>query len=444
MTSESKTYAPLAEQAFNKDGKGGLVARRFALDNGLGVLLVADRAAPVCAYQTWFRVGSRHEREGRTGLAHLFEHLMFNETESLAPGEFDRRLEALGADTNAATWVDWTYYRESVPTQHLDEVMKLEAERMARLVVNEPQLEAERSVVSNERLQRVDNDVDGFLSEQLYKQAFDRHPYRWPTIGWMEDIQAISLDDARRFYRTYYAPNNATVVLVGDFEEQAALASIERHYGHIPAQEIPAEEQVVEPPPAGERRAVFEKPVLTDRLVLGWRACGITDADHAALEVAAEILFNGQSSLLYRRLIVETEIASSLGADVPTFRDPGLFEVRVSMQRGHRAAEAETLIDEAIDRLRRDLVDEAVLQKAKNRLEAHHWHGLRPHEGKAEALGHNETTAGDFRFLFDAATRVQDVTPEALRTAIARNLRKERRTVLIAEPARRRRRGGAR
>src|SRR5262249_25362302 len=149
----------------------------------------------------------------------------------------------------------------------------------------------ERSVVSNERLQRVDNDVDGFLGEQLYKLAYDRHPYRWPTIGWMEDIQAITLDDARRFYRTYYAPNNATVVIVGDFAEAEAAAMLGRRYGGIPAQPIPVEEALVEPAPAGERRAVFGKPVATDRLVVGWRACGITDADHAALELGAEILF---------------------------------------------------------------------------------------------------------------------------------------------------------
>jgi zinc protease len=427
---------PLSEHGF---GTGPLRARKFMLPNGLGVILVADPSAPVCAYHTWFRVGSRYEHPGRTGLAHLFEHLMFNETEALPPGEFDRRMEALGADTNAATWLDWTYYREVVPSRHLDEVMALEAERMARLVVHSRQLEAERKVVANERRQRVDNDVDGFLSEQLYKLAFDVHPYRWPTIGWMEDIEAITLDDARAFHRTYYAPNNATIVIVGDLDEQRVLGDLERHYGGMAPQWIAPVDPVEEPPQQAERRAHFEQPVMADRLVIGWRACGIEEPDHAALEVASELLFNGQSSLLYKRLVVETEIASSVSADAPPFRDPGLFEVRVSMQRGHRAGEAEAIIYDALDKAAREPVSDADLAKARNRIEAHLWHSLRGHDGRAEGLGHHETTAGDYRFLFEAARRVQQLDGERLRGAIERNLAAARRTVLTAEPAKKKR-----
>ena len=425
---------PLSEHVF---GKGTVAARKYALENGLGVILVADRSAPICAYQTWFRVGSRHEQVGRTGLAHLFEHLMFNQTENLAPGEFDRRLEALGADTNAATWLDWTYYRDNVPSRHLETVMALEAERMAKLVLNEPQLEAERSVVSNERRQRVDDDVDGFLGEQLYKLAYDAHPYRWPTIGWMEDIQAITLEDARSFYKTFYSPNNATVIIVGDFEEEQALALLQRHYGGLAPQSIPEGAMVVEPEGTGERRAVFGKQVMTDRLLMGWRACGMAHTDHAALEIAAELLFNGQSSILYRRLVAELEIASTLGADTPSFRDPGLFEVKVSMQRGHRAKAAEEVIDAELSRMGQVPVAEAVLAKAKNRLESHLWHALRPHEGKAEAIGHHETTAGDYGLLFEIDRRVREVTPESLMAVMAHYFDASRRSVVVAEPAKR-------
>jgi zinc protease len=402
------------------------------------VILVADRSAPVVAYQTWFRVGSRDERVGRTGIAHLFEHLMFNETKRLPAGEFDRRLEAVGSDTNAATWLDWTYYREAVPSVHLGLVMELEAERMANLVVSHPQLEAERSVVANERRQRVEDDVEGFLEEELYRIALDLHPYRWPTIGWMEDIHAITLDDALAFYRTYYAPNNATVVIVGDFDEEQALDELERRYGALAAVALPARAGVVEPAPTGERRASYAKPVLSDRLVVGWRAVGLRDPDHAALEVAAELLFNGQSSLLYRKLVVETEVASSLDAQVPSFADPALFEMRVSLQRPHRAAEAERIVYDELARLAVEPVPEADLARAKACLEAHHWHELRPHEGKAEALGHHEATAGDYRFLFDAAGRVRAVSVDDVRRVIARHLDERGRTVVVAEPTRRR------
>jgi zinc protease len=439
---------PLSEHPF---GSGGLTARRYALDNGLDVILVDDRSAPICAYQTWYRVGSRDEREGRTGLAHLFEHLMFNETEHLPPGEFDRRLEAVGADTNAATWVDWTYYREAVPSQHLELVMELEAERMARLVVREPQLEAERLVVANERRQRVDDDVEGFLQEELWRRAFTAHPYRWPTIGWMEDIQAIELEDARTFYKTYYAPNNATVVIVGDLDaafpahrhldsEARALEALARHYGALTPSLLPETSLPTEPEQDGERRATFARPVLADRALLAWRSVSLGHPDHPALELLAELLFNGQSSLLYRELVVERELCSSVGAEVGGFRDPGLFEVRLSLQRAHRAAEAEAVIDERLAQIARAPFEDRLVEKAQNRLEARLWHDLRPHEGKAEALGHYQSTVGDYRLLFDVARRVRAVTAEELRAAVARYLDQRRKTVVVAEPGGRARR----
>ncbi|HZS41130.1 MAG TPA: pitrilysin family protein, partial [Polyangia bacterium] len=164
---------------------GSLMTRLHRLPNGLRVLLLRDPSAPLVAYQTWFAVGSRHEREGTTGIAHLFEHLMFNQTESHPPGEFDRLLETVGGETNAATWVDWTYYRDSLPRAELQLAVELESDRMAHLVLGEDQVESEREVVANERRFRVEDDVDGFLSEELYRAAFTRHPYHWPTIGWM-------------------------------------------------------------------------------------------------------------------------------------------------------------------------------------------------------------------------------------------------------------------
>jgi zinc protease len=258
-------------------GAGGLRARLYQLENGLRVLLLRDPAAPVFAYQTWFRVGSSHEREGKTGIAHLFEHLMFNQTESLPPGEFDRQFELQGGNTNAATWVDWTYYQDDLPASELELAVRLEAERMQRLVVQEHQVETERGVVISERRLRVEDDVDGFMAEELFRLAFTSHPYHWPTIGWMRDIENITLGDAVAFYRTYYAPNNATVVVVGDVNEDRALRLIAAHYGQIPAQPIPPRPAVVEPAQTGERRASYRKPVLTDKLLLGYKAPAFTD-----------------------------------------------------------------------------------------------------------------------------------------------------------------------
>src|SRR5690242_15408956 len=210
-----------------------LIVKRWRWPSGLGLITAIDRGAPVVSYQTWFRVGSRHEQVGRTGMAHLFEHLMFNQTETLPPGEFDRVVERTGGESNAATWVDWTYYRLSLPARDLALGVKLEAERMTRLVLEPTPVEAERDVVTNERRERVEDDVDGWLDEQLMAHAFTEHPYRWPTIGWMEDIRALSLPDIRAFYRTWYAPNNATLVCVGDFDEGAVLDLVASQFGAI-------------------------------------------------------------------------------------------------------------------------------------------------------------------------------------------------------------------
>ncbi|MGZ3406906.1 MAG: M16 family metallopeptidase [Polyangia bacterium] len=416
-------------------GAGGLTARMFRLTNGLKVILVRDPSAPVFAYQTWFAVGSRHEREGITGIAHLFEHLMFNQTENHPPGELDRMIETAGGDTNAATWVDWTYYRDNLPKAELKLAVELEADRMAHLTLGETQVESEREVVANERRFRVEDDVDGFLNEELYKAAFTTHPYHWPTIGWMRDIEAISIDDCRTFYKTFYAPNNATVVLVGDVEEESALGLIDSCYGKIPSSAIPADAAPREPEQTSERRQSWPKPVTADKLRIGYKAPAIGQVDYAVLEVANEILFGGNSSRLHRRLVVESEIASSTHAATAPFRDPGLYEVSVSLQRGHHAAEAEAIVYEELTRLGDKPLEPHELDTAKTRLLTHFWRELRPQAGKAEALGHYETTVGDYRKLFAVADGYKAVTAADIQRVVKQYLRPQRRTVAIATPS---------
>ena len=253
---------PLLEVPF---GGGGLRVRQYRLGNGLDVLIVADHAAPIVAYQSWFRVGSRHERQGKTGIAHLFEHLMFNQTEHLQPGEFDRLMETAGGQTNAATWVDWTHYRLSLPAHELPLAIRLEAERMHALVLEAATVEPERDVVTNERRERVEDDVDGWLDEQLMATAFDVHPYRWPTIGWMADIRAVGLDDIRRFYRTWYAPNNATLVVVGAIDEHELLTRIVDAYGAMAPAALPAPTALIEPPQRAPRYKAAPRPIASDR-----------------------------------------------------------------------------------------------------------------------------------------------------------------------------------
>jgi zinc protease len=412
-----------------------LVVEKHRLTNGLTVLLLPDRSAPVLAYQTWLRVGSRHERPGRTGIAHLFEHLMFNQSENLAAGEFDRRMEALGGDSNAATWVDWTFYRDSAPAAALPLVLDLEVERLSRLVLEHDQVEAEREVVLNERRQRVDDDVEGFLAEELYRLAFTRHGYHHPTIGWEADIQAISIADARAFYETFYAPNNATLVLVGDFEPAAALDLIARTYGELLPAKIGAGPSQPEPAQGGERRARFAKPVLADRVVFAYKAPAQGDPDWIPLVVLNELLVGGPSARLHRELVITREATTGVSGSVAPFAEPGLWELFVPMKRGQPASVAEEALDAAAALLARVPVGATELTKVKNRLETEHWAELETADGKAEALGNHETSGGDHRRLFDYARRVEAVTAEDVLRVARTYMVPDARTVVVAEPS---------
>ena len=412
----------------------GTTARRYRLANGLGLITALDRRAPIVALQTWFRVGSRHERPGATGMAHLFEHLMFGQTESLPPGEFDRLVERTGGESNAATWVDWTYYRLSLPSRDLPLGIRLESERMQHLVLEPTPVESERDVVTNERRERVEDDVDGWLDEQLMAHAFTVHPYRWPTIGWMEDIRALSLPEIRAFYRTWYAPNNATIVCVGDFDEPALLDLIANHYGAIPPATLPATEKIAEPPQTRERIVRAPKPIATDRLLVGYKAPGQDEPDWATLEIVATLLAGCPSARLYRRLVIERELASSVDAQLTPFRDPSLLRLAVTAARGHGADQILAVIDEELALMAAQPPARAEVEKAKAIAETDFWTSLVDVDGKAEALGHYETALGDYRKVNALAERLAQVTVEDVARVVRTYLGSEQRTVVIAEP----------
>jgi zinc protease len=412
----------------------GVTARRYRLGNGLGLLTVIDRSAPIVALQTWYRVGSRHERPGATGMAHLFEHLMFGQTERLAPGDFDRLVEGTGGESNAATWVDWTYYRLSLPARDLALGIRLESERMRLLVLEPTPVEAERDVVTNERRERVEDDVDGWLDEQLMALAFTAHPYRWPTIGWMEDIRALSLPDIRAFYRTWYAPNNATLVCVGDFDEAELMRMVEDAYGTIPPAQLPVLDAVPEPAQTKERVVRAPKPIATDRLLVGYKAPGQDEADWATLEIIATLLAGCPSARLYRRLVIEREAASSVDAQLTPFRDPSLLRLAVTAARGHSADQILEMIDAELALMADQPPERAEVEKAKAIAETDFWTSLVDVDGKAEAIGHYETALGDFRKVNPIAERLAQVTADDVARCVRMYLRPERRTIVIAEP----------
>ena len=415
---------------------GDASIRRFIATNGLRVVVLEDHGAPIVSYQTWYGVGSRHESPGRTGMAHLFEHLMFNQTESVGPGEFDRLIERTGGDTNAATSVDWTYYRDTVPARDLELVMRLEADRMQNLTLAAPQLEAEREVVINERLMRVEDDVDGFLDEQLFRSAFTTHPYHWPTLGWSDDLRATTVEDLLGFYRDHYAPNNATLVIVGDVDTDVVQKLVSQYYGPIESSSLKqSPEPGPEPAQTAERRQELERPVVADRAVIGYKVPGQSHVDWPALELLAGLLCSsGPSARLQRLLVSDLQLASTVYGSVTPFRDPGLFEIGFTMTRQHRADEALHHLDRVIGDILANGVDLPELQKVHNCVETDFWCGMSTLDGKAEALGHFEIVAGDFRELFTLAKRQAAVTASDLVRVAGTYLRRDQRTIVIAKP----------
>jgi len=413
---------------------GAWEVRRYRLGNGLRISLQRDRSAPVVSYQTWFRVGSRHEQVGKTGLAHLFEHLMFNETANLAYGEFDRLIEAAGGDANAATWVDWTYYQDAVPRRELPLIVRLEADRMANLELREPQVASEKEVVANERRYRVEDDVEGFANEQLWATAFRRHPYRWPTIGWMRDIDGFTTEDCRAFYGTYYAPNNADLVVVGDFKEAALLEMIQRHYGALPSATLPPEEPVAEPAPRRERVVTLRGETPTEKLQLGYRIPGYGDPDHAALTVVNDLLFGGRSARAFRALVQERELATEVRGSLSPFRDPGLLEVWVALRPGRRGDDALAVLGDELAALAEREVTEDELAKARNRLELGFWTAMETATGRAEQIGFYQTVLGDVGRLQERFDQLRTVTADAVRRAAAKYLVPRRRTTIRVIP----------
>ena len=423
--------------SFDKTGEhtlGEIRVERFTLHNGLKVIIWEDHRAPVFSFQTWFGVGSRHEQPGRTGMAHLFEHLMFKATKNMAEGEFDRIMEAAGAQTNAATWVDWTHYREKLPKGSLDLVCKLEADRMENMILNEDQLESEREVVVNERLLRVDNDPDGTLYERLYKLAYDAHPYSWPTIGWMKDIRAITLEDCFDFYRRYYAPNNATIVLVGDVDTDEVLERVEHYYGHLEPQEIPEQTPPAHTAFSGPHRAELELELSTERGIYGWHALKGVDADHAALQVLDEVLTGGESSRLYKRLVIEDELATSCGGWLPSWYYAGLYEFGVHMRPGHSFSEAEVAIEEVLREVKEHGISERELLKAKNSLEVNFWRQMSDTGNRATAIGDMAVTCGDLTPFFERIDALRSVSAEDVLQVARKVLVDERLSCVLGRP----------
>jgi len=404
------------------------------LRNGLRVRLLADRGGQTVSTYTFFQVGSRNERLGLTGISHLFEHMMFNGAAKYGPKEFDRVLESRGGTSNAYTSNDVTAYYEDFAADALSTVLDLESDRMRSLRLTQESLDQEREVVKEERRLRTENSVFGLMEEQLESLVFQAHPYRWPVIGWREDIERIGTDDCRAFFRTYYAPGNAALYAVGDLDPEATLSLVESAYGDIPAGPPPPPVAQGEPPQRGERRAEIRYPAQAPALLLGWRGPSARSPEAAVLDVLQTCLAVGESSRLRRRLVRETEAAISVHVSWGWRIDPGIFYAYAEVAPGERLGRAESLLLDELARVVARGVSAAEVARAQRLLRSAVLHELATHGGVAHALGQAEAILGDWREAGRSLERYAAVTPRDVRRVAAEILDPSRRCAVVLVP----------
>jgi len=413
-------------------GASQIVTR--TLPNGMKLVVWPDKDIPNVAMYTWYRVGSRNERPGITGISHFFEHMMFNGTKTRAPGEFDRVMEGNGGSNNAYTSSDVTVYQNWFPSSVTGLIFDLESDRMRNLDFDAGKVESERGVVYSERRSSVDNDNFGTLIEQMQATAFVAHPYQIPTIGWPSDIEGWKITDLQDYYRQYYAPNNAVMFIVGDVEPEVAFKLADQYLASIPAQPAPPAVTTKEPPQLGERRLRIERDAQTPLIAMAWHTVAAADREARVMEMLLSILGRGDSSRLYQRLVEKEQAAVDVGTQFDAGFDPGLAWVYAIVPPGGDVTRTEQLIDEEIARLAQDGPTAIEITKARNQALVGFWHGLETISGKAQALGQYEVFHGDYRKLFSAPTEYESITAEDVKAAAAKVLRQENRTVGVLEP----------
>jgi zinc protease len=341
------------------------------LDNGLRVLLLEDHRSPIVSFQVWYRVGSRDEQRGATGIAHFLEHLMFKGTPTRGPKQFARLVEENGGQDNAFTSQDVTSYYVDIASDKIDLVIDLEADRMQSLLLDPKEIASEREVVIEERRTRTEDDPGGFLGEEVGSIAFKAHPYGFPIIGWMEDIKRITPAEIRAFYKTYYVPNNAIVVAVGDFKAPAVMEKIQKTFGRIPRGKTPPPVLAVEPPQNGERRVVVTKEAELPVVYMAWHVPNYRSKDAPALEVLSTILSGGRASRLYRDLVYQRQLALEAGGDYSYFAlDPNLFWFWATPMPGQKPETLEAELAKQMERLKTEPVTDEELARAKNQIES--------------------------------------------------------------------------
>ena len=381
------------------------------LPNGLTVVLSEDHSTPIVHLGVWYHVGSKNEKPGRTGFAHLFEHMMFKGSKNVGPEEHTSIIASVGGQSNAYTTDDETVFWQTLPSQYLPLAAWLEADRMATLRVEKDNFVNERQVVKEERRMRVDNQPYGRLNEIIYDQAFTTHPYKHPTIGSMADLEAASIEEVREFFRTYYVPENATLVIVGDFDTAQANALVTQYFGRVPKAEHPVPRDIPkEPPQTKEKRATLEQPWPLPAVVVGYHITYDGHTDSYPLHIASKVLSDGQSSRIYQKLVYERQLAVTAFGGANLIEDPNLFYAVAIVQPGQSPDEAIAALIGELDRLKDEPISERELQRTKNQFARDYILGRESDQQKALQLAHavvihHDITTADGEFeIFQTIT----------------------------------------
>src|SRR3954452_12364790 len=406
------------------------------LPNGLTVVLSEDHSTPIVHVNLTYHVGSKNERPGRTGFAHLFEHLMFKGSKNVQPEAHTSMLASIGGQSNAYTTDDETVFWETVPAHYLPLTLWLEADRMASLRIDKDTFENEREVVKEERRMRVDNQPYGRLNEIIYDQAFTVHPYKHATIGSMQDLEAASVDDVRDFYNTYYVPANATLVLVGDFDTAQALQLVSQYVGRVPKSDRPVPRDIPqEPAQTKEKRVTLQEPWPLPAVVVAYHVIKDGNPDSYPLHIAAKVLSDGQTSRIYKKLVYETQMAVAAFGNANLIEDPNLFYAVAIVQPGHTKAEVGDALIAEMERLRTEPITTHELQRAKNQFARDYILGRESNQQKAGQLSHAVVIHNDVKTADAEFDIFQNMTAAEVQRVAKTYFRAENRLVLTLMPS---------
>jgi zinc protease len=427
-------------RASAQDARISVPYTHFVLPNGLNVILHEDHTTPTVSVNVWYHVGSAREKPGRTGFAHLFEHIMFEGSGHVAEGNFDQWLEAAGGDNNGSTANDRTDYWEDVPSNALELALFLESDRMGYLLqsMSPAKVDGQRDVVKNERRQSYENVPYGMasitLSENLYPAD---HPYHWPTIGYMDDLTAASYEDVVNFFKSYYGPNNASLAIAGDIDPARTRAAVEKWFSDVPTSPLVPPQA----PPAAmltqEKRVLLEDRVQLPRLYMAWLSPGILKPGDAELDVLANVLTGGKNSRLYKRLVYDLQIAQDVRAFQASSELSSEFQIQATARPGHTLSELEQVIQQEIDRIKREPPTAREVGRAVNQYEAGFLDQLEhigSFGGKADQLNQYFTYTGNPDYFNEDLARYKALSPDDVTAIASRFLRDDARVVLSVVP----------